>query len=295
MLVLVGIKVSQVGGIARKMTWFQVSGCHSLQFPWHVVCETWCQRFVAGGVRATRRDLKLRTKMFWECGYVNLCRWMSIEMLLRHLTVQSRARTQRGVLLSCSFFAPCQADAAILMILSRFGKRKSNCLAWTSQDKKVEIQRFPAAFPILCLHDANGLTNLQGFSGQHFCVSFLSTEVVVYLHGNSSSRLEACNLVRASAFLGARVVLLSLCPSNRDPCKFWGWRLDCTVWLLNRKSWEHVKLWEFKLSLDAFLKSRRMALFCFDAAGCGQSEGLQLVCLRRTCLLWVHFSSLTSW
>jgi len=84
--------------------------------------------FVAGGVRATRRDLKLRT--------------------------------QRGVLLSCSFFAPCQ-------------------------DKKVEIQRFP---------------------------------VVVYLHGNSSSRLEACNLVGA-------------------------------------------------------LISQRMALFCFDAAGCGQSEG----------------------
>lgn len=84
--------------------------------------------FVAGGVRATRRDLKLRT--------------------------------QRGVLLSCSFFSP-------------------------SQDKKAEIQRFP---------------------------------VVVYLHGNSSSRLEACNLVGA-------------------------------------------------------LISQRMALFCFDAAGCGQSEG----------------------
>ena len=54
------------------------------------------------------------------------------------------------------------------------------------------------------------------FSG-HFCASFLSTEVVVYLHGNSSSRLEACNLVRASEFLGARAALLSLCPSNRIP------------------------------------------------------------------------------
>ncbi|CAK9099601.1 unnamed protein product, partial [Durusdinium trenchii] len=84
--------------------------------------------FVAGGVRATRRDFKLRT--------------------------------HRGVLLSCSFFAP-------------------------SQDGKAEIQRFP---------------------------------VVIYLHGNSSSRLEACNLVGA-------------------------------------------------------LISQRIALFCFDAAGCGQSEG----------------------
>lgn len=54
------------------------------------------------------------------------------------------------------------------------------------------------------------------FSG-HFCASFLSTEVVVYLHGNSSSRLEACNLVRASEFLGARAALLSLCPSKRIP------------------------------------------------------------------------------
>lgn len=124
MLVLVGIKVSQFGGIARKMTWFQVSVCHSLQFPWHFVCETWCQRFVAGGVRATRRDLKLRRKMFCECvgcGYVNLCRcvyvYRSIGMLLKkpspsHCSIQtSRPRTQRGVLLSCSFFAPCQADS----------------------------------------------------------------------------------------------------------------------------------------------------------------------------------------
>ncbi|CAJ1406063.1 unnamed protein product [Effrenium voratum] len=83
--------------------------------------------FFAGGVRATRRDLKLRTR--------------------------------RALSLSCSYFTPSQGGR--------------------------EIQRFP---------------------------------VIIYLHGNSSSRLEACNLVGA-------------------------------------------------------LISQHMSLFCFDAAGCGQSEG----------------------
>jgi len=102
-----------------------------------------------------------------------------------------------------------------------FGKRKSNCLAKERRrTRKSKFNAFllPSQFCACMMQmDANGLTNLQGFSGQHFRASFLSTEVVVYLHGNSSSRLEACNLVRASAFLGARVVLLSLCPSNRIP------------------------------------------------------------------------------
>lgn len=162
MLVLVGIKVSQFGGIARKMTWFQVSVCHSLQFPWHFVCETWCQRFVAGGVRATRRDLKLRTKMFWY--FVDMSIYVDVFMSIglsgccwknRHLhTVQSRPPDPG---LREAFCSPAPSSRHARRILSCLWKEKIQLLGErTSQDKKVEIQRFPAAFPILCLHDANG-------------------------------------------------------------------------------------------------------------------------------------------
>ena len=150
MLVLVGIKVSQFGGIARKMTWFQVSGCHSLQFPWHFVCETWCQRFVAGGVRATRRDLKLRTKMFWECVYVDVSMNVYRDVAASpDCSIQKDSERRPPLLLLLR--AMPGGRSHFLMILSHFGKRKWTQLLGerTWQDKKVEIQRFPAAFPIL--------------------------------------------------------------------------------------------------------------------------------------------------
>lgn len=112
-----------------------------------------------------------------------------------------------------------RCSSFVLFLLSKPGQNKFRCLIQCNaicevsevlsfllgsfpsilQDKKAEIQRFPALFPA-------SYCSCQPLTGEIYFSSNLrirnadilaiiwNIEVVVYLHGNSSSRLEACNL-----------------------------------------------------------------------------------------------------
>ena len=129
-------------------------------------------------------------------------------------------RTQRGVLLSCSFFSPCQVRTSfdawynanqfvkfpkwfplcwVLYLQScRTRRLKFNAFLLSSQPNVVI---FPVNYWVERFISARTCTRIRNADVPAIISNI---EVVVYLHGNSSSRLEACNLAgmpRRTSFL----------------------------------------------------------------------------------------------